>query len=252
MTELFLYPRLPASIARTRIAQITGKAPSALSPDASSSSPDAVYPATGGARFPAERMDRLRSELLDQARQLGFPSLDGAEAVRFDWVAAPILLERLSMHPGEACRNEVWSFITLQLLPDLATWRFPGQNDRRLLGGVRNAFQRLWWRAFLLRQPGEKDPWKLLRLPEDALVGLFERPGISSNAHVTRAIAGAIENIIENLPGPLREAGWRLTYKRIRQRIPLVNLDALEHQELISQLQGICAAATRQLKESKS
>ena len=153
----------------------------------------------------------------------------------------------LRMSCGEACRNEVWNFIATILLPDLVTWRFPSQNERRFLGGDRNTFQRLWWRAYLLRESGAHDPWRLIRLPEDALVGLMERPGISSNPNVTRTIARAIVEIVVTLPSEQREAGWRLAYKLVRQRIPLVNLDALDEPQLISQINEVCRSAERRV-----
>ena len=128
------------------------------------------------------------------------------------------------------------------LLPDLATWRFPNQNDRRLMGGDRNTFQRLWWRAYLLSDASTDDPWHLLKLPEDAMVGLMERPGISSNPEVTRAIARTISRIAEALPNAKKEDGWRLAYKLIRQRIPLVNLDSLGPADLNEQLGSISTA----------
>lgn len=244
-----MFPRLPMAAARARIGQLEGKTLDELGAMASASSAEAIYPATGGTRFPTARLENLRIELLTCARELGFPSRVGSDPVRFDFIAAPVLLKGLSMRPGEACRTDVWSFVTLQLLPDIAVWRFPGVSERRLLGGVRNTFQRLWWRAYLLHDPQDTDPWRLLRLPEDALVGLFERPAISSNPQVTRAIAKCVKVIVDTVPTSSRENAWRLAYKRIRQRMPLVNLEALEPEELDRQLRAICRSVMNQVPE---
>jgi DNA (cytosine-5)-methyltransferase 1 len=252
MSEVFLFPRLPIGAARTRVAEITGKSAQELLATYVLSSTDAIYPATGGTRLTLDRLEKLRAELLTCARQLGFPSTERMEPASFDRAAAVALLQYLPIQPGEASRTDVWSFITLRVFPDIATWRFPKQNERRLLGGVRNTFQRLWWRAYLLHDPSEADPWHLLKLPEDALVGLFERPGISSNPHVTRSIAKAIVAIIESVPSAHQEGGWRLAYKRIRQRVPLVNLDALDEPELQGQLEAICTAVAKQVRELKT
>jgi hypothetical protein len=202
-----------------------------------------VFPATGGTCLTEAPLQKVRAALLEAARSLGFPKAVKQDAlVAFDAAAGSVLLKELPIVPGEGARDDVWSFLTLVLAPDLATWRFPDQNERRMLGGVRNTFQRLWWRAYLLHDPGKRDPWHLLRLPEDALVGLMERPGISSNPAVTKSIALGIEEIASRLPSASREDGWREAYKRIRQRFPLVNLDALSDQEVASQIGEICAA----------
>jgi hypothetical protein len=208
---------------------------------AAGSHPEAVYPATGGTRISEECLLKVRAALLKTACEFGFPNPARHDSlVSFDPAAAIVLRELLPIVPGEAAREDAWSFMTMVLAPDLATWRFPDQNERRLLGGVRNAFQRLWWRAYLLHDPRERDPWHLLRLPEDALVGLMERPGISSNPAVTKAIALGVEGIANGLPSDLREDGWRDAYKRIRQRFPLVNLDVLAEEEATQQVGQIC------------
>jgi hypothetical protein len=55
---------------------------------------------------------------------------------------------------------------------------------------VRNTFGRLWWRAYVLRDEADADPWHLLRrLPEDALVQIMERPALSGCPRVARAVA---------------------------------------------------------------
>lgn len=248
MSELLLYPRLPAAVARSRLALIRRRTLAQLECLAATQDPDAIYAATGGTRVTPDVLQSLRIKLLGEARLCGFPQRSGKDAVQFDWAAAPLLLDVLRLSSGEACRNEVWSFIAIIVLPDLVTWRFPSQNEERFLGGERNTFQRMWWRAYLLREPGATDPWRLIRLPEDALVGLMERPGISSNPRVTRAIAVAIMDLIATLPSEKREAGWRLAYKLVRRRIPLVNLDALDPRELTAQLNEICRAVAARLE----
>jgi len=243
MPELFLFPRLSFAAARERLQQIKGRAAGDLAASATSDSEDAVYPATGGRRVATQTLQDLREGLLRCARTFGFPESGGGQSVKFDPEAAGILFQQLPICPGEASRDEVWSFMSICLLPDLTTWRFPDQNDRRFLGGVRNTFQRLWWRAAMLRTDNAPDPWALIRLPEDALVGLMERPGISSNRPVACAIASAIAKLAESLPTALREDGWRMAYKLIRQRIPLVNLDAISPAELATQLSALCQRA---------
>jgi hypothetical protein len=207
---------------------------------------DAVFPATGGKRVVSPTLQSLRDRLLDIARAEGFPHEPRQEAAaRFD-VAAAIELSNLPMTTGEAGRDEVWTFITLVVLPDIACWRFPDRNERRLLGGVRNVFQRMWWRAYVLRDSSHKDEWHLLRLPEDALVGLMERPGISSNPAVAVEIGRMVEHLAARIASGDREDAWRDAYKRIRQRFPIVNFDWLPPRDLRALLNSIEAEALNQ------
>jgi uncharacterized protein DUF6339 len=252
MHEVFLFPRLSLRAARAHLQRIKGRSVADLSGIETPDSADVVYPATGGARVRAEVLQDIRGRLLESARGFGFPDSRGGEPLKFDPEAAAILFQHVPICPGEASRDDVWSFMSICLLPDLTSWRFPDQNDRRFLGGVRNAFQRLWWRAAMLREDDAPDPWGLVRLPEDALVGLMERPGISSNRLVARAIASAVAKLAESLPSALREDAWRAAYKGIRQRIPLVNFDALSRGELATQLESLCQTAIAEVRSAHS
>jgi hypothetical protein len=78
----------------------------------------------------------------------------------------------------------------------------------------------------------EADPYWLLKLQEDALVGLMERPSLSSHPKVALVIAKGIHGLATKAVGSEREAAWRAAYKRIRQRIVLVNLEFLAEKDL--------------------
>ena len=73
-----------------------------------------------------------------------------------------------------------WNFLSCDLMPEVVHWRFFHKRDvyqptkealiDRYLGGRRNCFQRLWWRAFCLRDlySDENDPMIFLSLLEYA------------------------------------------------------------------------------------
>lgn len=228
MAEHYLFPRLSAATAQSRLGEILGKSPAQLSALVAASHQYATYAATGGARVPERTLHELRSSLVDAAQQLGFPGdVRKGVVVSFDARAARILAEQLPIAPGEASRDDVWAFLTLVLLPDIATWRFSDQQSSRVLGGVRNAFQRLWWRARVLHDAASREPYALVELPEDALVGLMERPALSSNPKVALAVAKAVSNLAKSLPPGAREDAWRDLYKRVRQRLVFVSFDML-------------------------
>jgi hypothetical protein len=91
--------------------------------------------------------------------------------------------------PADAASDEVWSFLTLVVAPDVAVWRFPGRADDRLLGRPRNVFRRLWWRGQVLGNDfiDERDG-----LGEDELVGIMERSTIAANPRLARALAHVV------------------------------------------------------------
>jgi hypothetical protein len=83
---------------------------------------------------------------------------------------APTLFH--DMNPIDGFNPDVWSYITLRLLPDLAVFRWnKNMTDERFLGGAhRSCFQRLWLRSYVL---GSELACQLL---EDEAVNIFERP----------------------------------------------------------------------------
>jgi hypothetical protein len=244
MVDVVLYPRLPRKAARERLLEVTQASMEKLGALASVSHRDAVFPATGGRRITEEVLLSIRESVVSCARDCGFPSASSKEmAASFDLQASSALAS-IPMCAGEGARDEVWSFMALVLLPDVACWRFPDRNERRLLGGVRNVFQRLWLRGQILAEPD------LIGLPEDALVGLMERPAISSNPVVARAIAKSVLRIARTIHGSVREDVWREAYKRIRQRAALVNFDALSDRELESQIRELEYKAIEKFRQA--
>jgi hypothetical protein len=93
---------------------------------------------------------------------------------------------------GEALRDDVWSFMSAVLAPDIVCWRF-GSSMERYTGGIRNTFQRLWMRGRALdRGAGHPERWRLLKeLTEDALVQITERPSIGGDPVLSLAVAEA-------------------------------------------------------------
>ena len=181
------------------------------------------FTATGGNRLPDERIRQLREFALQEAMSCGYPGASSIESRRmFDCKLAAVLRDEFPMGAGEASRPEVWSWIATRMLPDLARWRFPGtDNMDRFRGGrnLRNVFQRLWWRAELLKDESRLDDpyWLMKVLKEDALVGLTERTRMARNRTLLLDLAKAIES--ENLD----EDAWRTILLETRQKTVFVD-----------------------------
>lgn len=118
--------------------------------------------------------------------------------------------------PADAANEEVWSFLTLVVLPEVALWRFPDKKDERFIGRPRNTFRRLWWRAYVLA--GENRPGAATSDPlgEDELVNIFERPSIVRTASLAQAMTKAIR-ALPSTPGVARSEVMRELAKRMRR-----------------------------------
>jgi hypothetical protein len=196
------------------------------------------FAASGGHRMPEAPVELCRS-LRELARKSGFPeSRDRKSRSEFDCEASAMLADAQYIQSGEAQRDDVWAFMSVVVAPDVVQWRFPDPDRSRFHGGVRNAFQRLWVRGTTLDR-GREHPerWALLEsLKEDELVQIFERASLAGNPNLAKAIA---EAAIRAGRGSNSEAVTRLAIKLIRLRNEVIDLSAIEADELGAALDSI-------------
>lgn len=151
--------------------------------------------ATAPNRVDKRRLDELRASVVRLAERHGFPrERDERAKPTFDQELAVLFATSVPMLPVEAADEEVWAFLTLSVLPDVAVWRWPakpGDPDRtvvvdededapksdsraeRLLGRRRGVFRQAWWRAHLLGTEA------CLRLDEDNFINLTDRVSLT-------------------------------------------------------------------------
>jgi len=155
--------------------------------------------------------------------------------IQFDKKITEIALDLFPMTPHEASSREVWSYITLRVLPEFASWRFPNRSSdpewERFIGLERNTFRRLWWRAHML------GPELAVLLQEDDLVQMFERTeSIGSNKHLMQSL---VRFTLQNEEA-LRELGGKSsmiyteTAKSLRRSMAIVAYEAMTPSELES------------------
>jgi len=110
----------------------------------------------------------------------------------FDKIFTRFALEIFhDMSPIDGFNKDVWSYITMRVLPDLALWRWNvNKTDERFLGGSeRSCFQRLWLRSYVLGGNLAS------QLQEDEAVNIFERPeALGGNRRLALAIVNYIVN----------------------------------------------------------
>lgn len=189
-----LLPRLPRPAAEGLLHRFLTDGPARWSGFNAHDLPDAVrFGATGGSRIDPRQLGQLRKGLLQVAEANGLGVADDrASRAQFDAEMGAALAEVSVLASGEALRDDVWTFISVTLAPDVVHWRF-GSARERYLGGVRNTFQRLWLRMRVLDRGAEHaERWQLLgALTEDALVQITERPSIGGDPILARAVAEA-------------------------------------------------------------
>ncbi|WP_369525785.1 DNA cytosine methyltransferase [Streptomyces chartreusis] len=238
----FLYPRLLAEQAKPLFSEYQDLTIAELSCRTATTHESAVYVATGGDRVSADRLRELREGVLDLAKQAGFP--DDSDRVRntaFDQQLAALLHAEMGMVPAEAASRDVWAFLALIVLPDVAFWRYPHPPKDRVLGTdlTRHVFGRLWWRAQLVRSPDEPQPYKALEiLGEAAFDQIYaRRAALGGSPHLVRAILRVWKDL--DLAGLNERETLRDFLKRLLRLAPFVLFDGIQEQALDDELRSV-------------
>ncbi len=251
-----LLPRL-RQIAVDRILDELGEELSmSASVDLVSSLPeDMSYATSGGSPIQQEALRDIRRMLVSTAEKHGFPEKTSTKArAAFDVDLAKILGGHPDFVPPEALRDDVWAFMTSVVAPDVVKWRFGTSSRERYYGGIRNAFQRLWMRAWSLdRGVRSEDRWLLVReLTEDAIVQITERPSVGGDRKFARALAEGWVRMAETAGRGAMEAIMRRAVISLRIRNQIQNLSALDDPSLHHVVDEAFAQAKASLDHEES
>jgi hypothetical protein len=189
--------------------------------------------ATGGPVARPEHIANVRAAVIETTETWQREdSVPRPQAAAFDLVLGRALHEHLRIIPADAAHDEVWSFLTLVVFPDVAVSRFPDMHVDRLIGTPRNVLRRTWFRQEVL---GDLLHSIDRPLGEDELVGLFERSALARNHALIRRLAVAVSAY----DGPAARSEWaRDLYKRVRFSTGPRLLDALSDAELDAIIHG--------------
>lgn len=195
------------------------------------SHPSAYYYATAAQTVSEQQLQAFRDEATAVAFSLGFPEkLNTLRARQLDQRLARILSENLDLIPAEAANKEVWNFLTLVLLPDIAKWRYPNDTKKpdydRWLGGNRNVIRKLWWREAVLGHELNS------QIGEDEAVGIMERPMLSGNASMAREMVKALLQAEKEFPGTARSELLRAGAVNLRRYMPFTAFEMLPEDKL--------------------
>jgi hypothetical protein len=220
-----------------------GKTIEELSEFSSCEHSDALVAPVGGTPVPQGELIELDRKIRTKLSEFGYPKESLSQISQFDYEVGKLLFEEMDITLGEAARNDVWSFLGCVMMPDCVAWRFSPRkgkdgiakrNPERFKGGMRNTFQRLWWRARVLYDESQDDKFHLTKLPEDALVQIMERPNMMADWKLSRGIAHKVAELLDQKEHARSnpEDIWRDASKRIRQRSPFTNFLLLDETEL--------------------
>ncbi|GII02754.1 DUF6339 family protein [Planobispora takensis] len=235
----FLYPRLLAGQARPLHEEYRHLPITDLMGRATTAHDSAVYIATGGDRVSETRLRELRDLVVDLAKESGFPNESNRELrAAFDLRLAAALHSEMRLVPAEAASGDVWAFLALVLLPDVAYWRYPVPPGDRVLATdlTRHVFGRMWWRAQLVHSPGDSDPYAALNiLGEAAFDQIYaRRKALGNSPHLVKAILRVWNEL--DLRGLGERDALQDFLKRLLRLTPFVLFEALSDQSLDGEL----------------
>lgn len=251
---VYLFPRLLPSAAKTLREAYLGKSAEELRSSADLSHTAMFYAATGGVRLPVGRLRDIRAEILRAAEERGFPaSHNRRQAATFDITVAEILHRDSGIIPAEAVAGDLWAFLSLVLMPDVAAWRYSDLHRDRVLGTdvTRHVFGRLWWRAHLVHdsEAEEGDLYAALNiLGESAFDQIYaRRTSIGGSPSLVRGIL----RVWEGIDVPRDEVRERDLLRDLLMRVlrlqAFVSFDSLTADDLDEELGRLADESLRAL-----
>lgn len=157
----------------------------------------------------------------------------------FDQALFEEIHELFPITPYETSKPEVWEYITIRVLLDVAFWRF-GENNfkERYLGlhRARHVFARWWFRRQII---DESEVSLAFELKETEWENVFERPILCWNPQVANAALRVLHET-RNWESRVRgsnfeaESSDRTWIKRIRRVTSQHALDSFDESELFS------------------
>lgn len=207
---------------------------------------DQVYAPIGGRRVAPDRLVSIREAVIAAVAAAEEEDREGSRnphlsrTTRMDVHVGWALHGASTLCPTEAAHEPVWSWLTLVLLPDVASIRFPDKHPERLRGVLRNTFRRVWWRAEVLGDLASPHTESLLS--EDEYVQVFERVTIGRDRRLTTAI---VRHLLY-LPPVGRPEYVRVFMRVLLRELVHLSVATFSDEELSSYLKGIGATLHRQ------
>jgi hypothetical protein len=235
-----LFPRLPRAAARSEYVANLERSLIELGARTEVDHPASAPAPVGGHPIAQEGLATIQAAIRALAAEFGFPAaLQAREQAAFDRACGTLLFREMDIVAGDAASTEVWSFVSLVLAPEIPFWRFPGGSEERYFGGMRNTFQRLWWRAWTLGPDLTAVPEGAVPFGEDDFVQLMERPTVAGNRRLARTFHSVVLSADLGALGLTRSELVRRLVVQIRAQRAHVAFDVFDDMQLESYIVNI-------------
>ena len=255
MNKFTIYPRLIRKEAIRNLDSIMSMAPhQMLNINNEGLNLDSYfYSSVGGIKVTEKELNEIRINIINIAKNNNFPKPPSTiNSQQFDRESTIYLFQNLNISINEASKNEIWNFISCMLLPEIVYWRYfykeneikPTNNALidRYLGGRRNCFQKLWWRALVFQNinNNEKEFEFLSIFNGDDFRELEERTSIYGNINLCREIAKNYSEIKKNSMEKIANRDvFRDIIKRTRRYMSWLAFEVLTLSELQTAVKDI-------------
>tara|TARA_Y100000589_G_C27185883_1_gene642648 strand:- start:270 stop:1076 length:807 start_codon:yes stop_codon:yes gene_type:complete len=224
------------------------------------------YTPTGGRRVSSHELYSLREKIINLSKQYGYDNKNSKNFLEFEYKLAILFKESSFLwhkgYPtGEALRNDFWSYFTIVLLPDIATWRwgFPENGEPtkawsdRMLGGTRNTFQRVFKRVISFdKGVNDPNPLSLINeLLEDDFSAILERSSLGGNSSIAICLAEEFLEMRKRWADKSKKVQteiYRKATKDLTAFGKVQSLDILDHSDLKKLISNIFNKIENQIK----
>lgn len=166
---------------------------------------------------------------------------------QFDQQAARLLAQRLPLPLAAGSDRRFWQWFSITRAQDVVLWRWQKStaaavSEERWLGGWKDTFRRLWFRANLVREEGAADPYALVIGDEDFWNGIINRE-IAACRELVRAIVRRF--FAPGAPptgSPRKMEHYRATLKRLRQIRPNRVFEQISNAEAVNLIEDTVAS----------
>ncbi|WP_154697088.1 DUF6339 family protein [Lentzea guizhouensis] len=250
-----LYPRLLPWHAKNLYEEYRGLKPSELTAHSDTTHTSAVFVATGGDRVSATDLAALRKKVVTLATDAGFPDESNrSSSAEFDLRLAALLHSEMGLVPAEAASGDVWAFLALVLLPDVAYWRYgplPNADRVQATDITRHVFGRMWWRAQLVHDPSEPSHYSALAiLGEAAFDQIYaRRKALGGSPHLVKAILRVWRDL--DREGENERDVLRDLLKRLLRLAAFVSFEAMEDLDLDAELLRAAAESVEAVRHKR-
>ena len=207
----------------------------------------------GSRKILADKLFILREQIIQLAENYGFRNSMPNKFLEFEYKLAILFTDQNycdflwndGYPTGETLRNSFWSYLTIILLPDIATWRWEipqsGEPNKawtdRMLGGTRNTFQRVFKRVISFDKGIDHfDRLDLIKdLMEDDFSAILERTSLGGNPKIAKCLAEEFLNMRKrcfNLSKKIQTEIYRKATKDLTAYGKVQSLDVLDKSDL--------------------